>query len=220
MVSAKYTLITLLAATAMAAPAATADDAVVAAAAPVDSNVAYALEERNLLPLQELLAAIKDCTLGVTGVVGVLGNLAVKGKIESTVVALAAVEKAVVGLTTSVPALIKAITDCPLFNGIIGAVCAPGISIIIHLVTQAVTSILGIVGQLITKSITADELKRLAGILHSCRDLVDGLSTCVTSSIGNVEVGSGKMASHLLPKLESAVSSIKSCQNDKVCNGW
>lgn len=171
----------------------------------------------------EIIKTIQDCTVGISGAVSLVASLTLHGDISSTTNALATCSKAVEGLSKSVPALIAGIQGSIIFKqgGILAQLCAPGLTTIVNLTIQVVSSLIGVIGKLISKSCSDEQLTQIATLLHTCKGLVVDLSGCLGGIVGGgIDFGHSKLIGDLIPKIDGAADSCKTCQTKKECKGW
>lgn len=170
----------------------------------------------------QLVKTIQDCSVGISGAVSLVSSLTLHGDISSTTNALATCTKAVEGLSQSVPALITGIQGSVIFQqgGALAQICAPGLSTIINLTIQSVNSLIVVIGKLISKSCSDDQLTQIATLLQTCKGLVVDLGGCLGGIGGGIDIGHGKLTEQLIPKIDGAVNSCQTCQTKKVCDGW
>ncbi|CAG78797.1 YALI0F28325p [Yarrowia lipolytica CLIB122] len=177
----------------------------------------------SVAPVGPIIKTIQDCSVGISGAVSLVASLTLHGDISSTTTALAICSKAVEGLSQSVPALIAGIQGSIIFQqgGALAQLCAPGLSTIVNLTIQVVSSLIGVIGKLISKSCSDEQITQIATLLHTCKGLIVDLNGCLGGIVsGGIDFGHGKLTQDLLPKIDGAVNSCQSCQTKKVCNGW
>ncbi|KAG5363037.1 hypothetical protein CJU89_2181 [Yarrowia sp. B02] len=177
----------------------------------------------GIAPVGEVIKTIQDCSVGVSGAVSLVTSLTLHGDISSTTNALSTCSKAVESLSQSVPALITGIQGSVIFKqgGALASVCAPGLTTVVNLTIQVVNQLIGVIGKLISKSCSDEQLTQIATLLHTCKGLVVDLNGCLGGiAAGGFDFGHGKLIGEIVPKIDGAVNSCQTCQTKKVCDGW
>lgn len=176
----------------------------------------------SVAPVGDVINTIQVCSVGISASVSLVASLTISKEITSIPDTLSTCTKAVEGCAKSIPALIAGIKDSIIFKtgGILAKLCAPGLATIVNLTIQVVASLIAVIGKLLSKSCSDDELAKIVTLLHTCKGFVGDLGSCLggIASTG-IDFGHDKLVG-CVPKIDSAVTSCQTCQTSTECKGW
>ncbi|KAG5368432.1 hypothetical protein CJU90_0631 [Yarrowia sp. C11] len=213
MVAIKYSLAaTLLASAVVAAPV--QEQALAVQERAVELGLEErALEERTLLTALALVNLLRNSANGISGGLFHLTSLTVNHEVDNVENFTNIFEELLKDIGVVVPGLngVVQLGDTGIVN-----ILVPGISVVVNLSVQVVTSMLDMVGQTIPKKLHDNVLWKFVELLQAGRGIVTNLSgTLTTMNVPGVDA-----LTNLLPKIDSATTSVKMCKDKKDCTGW